>query len=64
MYPEEMVRPMREELTRVGFREMRTAEEVDAVLGAGHAVPDELPVALAESGPAGPDDEPASPPGP
>lgn len=34
MYPEEMVRPMREELTRVGFREMRTAEEVDAVLGA------------------------------
>ncbi len=34
MYPEEMVRPMREELTRVGFREMKTAEEVDAVLGA------------------------------
>jgi bacilliredoxin len=33
MYPEEMVRPMREELTRVGFREMRTAEEVDEVLG-------------------------------
>ena len=38
--------------------------ELDAVLGAGHAVPDEVPVALAESGPAGPDDEPASPPGP
>lgn len=34
MYPEEMVRPMREELTRVGFREMRTPEEVDDVLGA------------------------------
>lgn len=33
MYPEEMVRPMREELTRVGFRELKTAEEVDAVLG-------------------------------
>ena len=33
MYPEEMVRPMREELTRVGFREMKTAEEVDQVLG-------------------------------
>ena len=32
MYPEEMVQPMREELTSVGFREMRTAEEVDAVL--------------------------------
>jgi bacilliredoxin len=34
MYSEEVVRPMREELTRVGFREMRTPEEVDAVLGA------------------------------
>ncbi|MGH9397787.1 MAG: BrxA/BrxB family bacilliredoxin [Terriglobia bacterium] len=33
MYPEEMVQPMREDLTRVGFREMRTAEEVDALLG-------------------------------
>jgi putative YphP/YqiW family bacilliredoxin len=32
MYPEEMVRPMREELTRIGFREMRTAEEVDTIL--------------------------------
>jgi len=32
MYPEEIVRPMREELTRLGFREMRTAREVDAVL--------------------------------
>jgi putative YphP/YqiW family bacilliredoxin len=33
MYPEEMVQPMREELTRVGFRELRTPAEVDAVLG-------------------------------
>jgi putative YphP/YqiW family bacilliredoxin len=32
MYPEEMVRPMREELTRVGFRELRTPGEVDSVL--------------------------------
>lgn len=33
MYPEEMVRPMREELTRLGFRELRTAQEVDSALG-------------------------------
>jgi bacilliredoxin len=33
MYPEEMVQPMRDELTRVGFRELRTPEEVDTVLG-------------------------------
>lgn len=33
MYPEEMVRPMRDELTRIGFRELRTPDEVDAVLG-------------------------------
>jgi len=32
MYPEQFVRPMREELTSIGFREMRTPEEVDAVL--------------------------------
>jgi putative YphP/YqiW family bacilliredoxin len=32
MYPEEIVRPMREELTRIGFREMRTPEEVDTAL--------------------------------
>jgi putative YphP/YqiW family bacilliredoxin len=32
MYPEEFVKPMREELTRVGFREMRTADEVDNAL--------------------------------
>lgn len=35
MYPEEMVRPMREELTRIGFRELRTPGEVDTVLGSG-----------------------------
>ncbi|HEV2495833.1 MAG TPA: BrxA/BrxB family bacilliredoxin [Terriglobia bacterium] len=33
MYPEEMVQPMREELTNIGFRELRTPQEVDAVLG-------------------------------
>jgi len=33
MYPEEFVQPMREELTRLGFRELRTPGEVDAVLG-------------------------------
>ena len=32
MFPEEAVRPMREELTRVGFRELRTAQDVDTVL--------------------------------
>ncbi len=33
MYPEELVKPMREELTRLGIQETRTAEEVEAVLG-------------------------------
>jgi putative YphP/YqiW family bacilliredoxin len=33
MYPEEFVQPMREELTRLGFRELRSPGEVDAVLG-------------------------------
>jgi putative YphP/YqiW family bacilliredoxin len=32
MYPEEFVAPMRAELTRVGFQELRTASEVDAIL--------------------------------
>lgn len=32
-YPEMMVAPMREDLVRVGFREMRSPEEVDDVLG-------------------------------
>lgn len=35
MYPEELVTPMRQELTSVGVKEMRTAADVDAVLGAG-----------------------------
>jgi len=32
MYDEAFVTPMREELVRIGFREMRTPEEVDAQL--------------------------------
>jgi bacilliredoxin len=32
MYDPELVRPMREELTRLGFAELRTADEVDGVL--------------------------------
>ncbi len=32
MYDERLVQPMRNELTRIGFREMRTADEVDATL--------------------------------
>ena len=32
MYPEEIVKPMREELTQVGFRELATAKEVDQAL--------------------------------
>ncbi|MGC8550997.1 MAG: BrxA/BrxB family bacilliredoxin [Acidobacteriaceae bacterium] len=34
MYPEIMVIPMREELTRVGIKEARTAAEVDSALSA------------------------------
>lgn len=33
MYPEQVVRPMREELTEAGFIEMKTPGEVDAILG-------------------------------
>ena len=33
-YPEMMIAPMREDLVRVGFREMKTPQEVDAVLSA------------------------------
>jgi putative YphP/YqiW family bacilliredoxin len=33
MYPDLMLIPMREELTRAGIEELRTAAEVDAVLG-------------------------------
>jgi putative YphP/YqiW family bacilliredoxin len=32
MYPEEFVAPMRQELTKIGFAEMRTADAVDATL--------------------------------
>jgi putative YphP/YqiW family bacilliredoxin len=32
MYPEMLVRPMREELTRLGVEELRTAEAVDGAL--------------------------------
>jgi putative YphP/YqiW family bacilliredoxin len=32
MYPEQIVRPMREELTRLGVEELRTAADVDAKL--------------------------------
>jgi putative YphP/YqiW family bacilliredoxin len=32
MFPEEMVSGMRDEVTRVGFRELRTAADVDSVL--------------------------------
>lgn len=31
-YPEIMIRPMREELTRLGFEELRTPEQVDEAL--------------------------------
>jgi putative YphP/YqiW family bacilliredoxin len=31
-YPEQFIAPMREELTRVGFEELRTAEAVDAAV--------------------------------
>jgi len=33
MYDPELVQPMREELTRIGFEELRTAAQVDEVLG-------------------------------
>ena len=33
-YPEMMVAPMREDLVRAGFRELRTPDEVDEALGA------------------------------
>jgi putative YphP/YqiW family bacilliredoxin len=33
MYPEQIVAPMRGELTSIGFKELRTPEDVDNVLG-------------------------------
>ena len=32
-YPEMMIAPMREDLRRIGFQELRSASDVDAVLG-------------------------------
>ena len=32
MYPPELVKPMREDLTNVGFEELHTAEAVDAAI--------------------------------
>ena len=32
-YPEMMIAPMREDLRRIGFQELKTRDEVDAVLG-------------------------------
>lgn len=37
MYDPRLVQPMREELTRIGFEELRTPEQVDAVLGSERA---------------------------
>lgn len=36
MYPPELVRPMREELSSKGFQELHTADEVDAVMHDTH----------------------------
>ncbi|MHA4894429.1 BrxA/BrxB family bacilliredoxin [Pedobacter sp. PWIIR3] len=33
MYPEYLVEPMRAELTKVGFEELKTAQEVDSAIG-------------------------------
>ncbi len=32
MYPAELVKPMREDLTKVGFEELHTAQDVDAAI--------------------------------
>lgn len=32
MYPADLVKPMREDLTKIGFNELHTAKEVDAAL--------------------------------
>jgi bacilliredoxin len=36
MYPEMMVKPMREEVTRLGVEELRSVSDVDAALGENH----------------------------
>ena len=38
MYPEMLVRPMREELTRLGVEELRTVEAVDAALDGARGI--------------------------
>ena len=38
LYDPRLVQPMREELTRIGFQELRTPAEVDAALGASKDV--------------------------
>jgi len=35
MYPEEIVKPMRQELVNAGFKELYTAQDVDAILNEG-----------------------------
>ena len=35
MYPAELVKPMREDLTRVGFEELQTPDQVDTALAKG-----------------------------
>jgi putative YphP/YqiW family bacilliredoxin len=37
LYDPRLVQPMREELTRLGFRELRTPDDVDTVLGKARA---------------------------
>lgn len=32
-YPEELIAPMRQDLVQLGFKELRTADEVDQILG-------------------------------
>ena len=32
-YPEELIAPMRQDLVKLGFKELRTADEVDQILG-------------------------------
>ena len=44
MYPEIMVIPMREELTRLGIEELRTADDVDRAL---KAQPELTPIIVA-----------------
>lgn len=38
MYPEEMIAPMRQELVDIGFREWKSAEDVDKELAAAQGV--------------------------